>query len=73
MMNRWKQKCTTKSIKEKASVLNDLKKSMSNKEVAKKFGVPKSMLSTWVKNKEKILKAHEVGDTKQQKTENSRI
>ena len=28
---------------------------MSNKDVAAKYGVQKSTLSTWVKNKEKIL------------------
>ena len=28
---------------------------MSNKDVAAKYGVPKNTLSTWVKNKEKLL------------------
>ena len=61
MMNRWKQRYTTKSVKEKTNALNDLKKGMLNKEFAKKSGIPKNTLSTWVKNKEKILKAYEAG------------
>ena len=39
---------------------------MSNKYVAAKFGVPKHTLSTWVKNKEKLLDAL---DIKRQKLE----
>ena len=47
------EKVTSKSVKEKVNALNDLKKGMSNKEVAKKYGVAKNTLSTWVNNKEK--------------------
>ena len=32
---------------------------MTNKEAADKFGVPKSNISTWIKNKEKIFQALE--------------
>lgn len=67
MMNRLKQKYTTKSVKEKAKALDDLQNGLSNKEVAKKYNVPKNTLSTWVKNKEKILKAYEEGHAKRQR------
>ena len=32
---------------------------MTNKEAADKFGVPKNIDSTWIKNKEKIFQALE--------------
>ena len=41
MINRWKQKYSKKYVKEKANVPNDLKKGMSNKEVAKKYSISK--------------------------------
>ena len=50
-----KQKYTTKSLKDKAKDLLDLQKGLSNKEVSKKYDVPKNTLSTWVKNKENVL------------------
>ena len=40
---------------------------MSNREVVKKYGVLKSMLSTRVKHKENLLKSYEAGHTKLQK------
>ena len=40
---------------------------MSKKEVVKKYGVLKSVLSTRVKNKENLLKSYEAGHTKLQK------
>ena len=58
---------TSKSVKEKVNALNDLKKGMSNKEVAKKYGVPKNTLSTWVNNKKKVLKAYETEHAKLQR------
>ena len=61
------EKVTSKSVKEKVNALNDLKKRMSNKEVAKKYGVPKNTLSTWVNNKEKVLRAYETGHAKLQR------
>ena len=64
-MNRWKQKCTTKSVKEKSNSLNDLKNGMSNK--AKKYGVPKNELASWVEYKLKILKNYEAGHVEQQR------
>ena len=40
---------------------------MLNKKVAKKYNVPKNTLSTWVKNKEEILKANKAGHAKRQR------
>ena len=65
MMNRWKQKYTTKSVKEKSNSLNDLKNGMSNK--AKKYGVPKNELANWVEYKLEILKNYEAGHVEQQR------
>ena len=61
------EKVTSKSVKEKVNALNDLKKGMSNKEVAKKYGVAKNTLSAWVNNKEKVLRAYETGHAKLQR------
>ena len=36
-----------------------LEKGLSNKEVARKYNVPKNTISTWVKNKDKILSSLE--------------
>ena len=42
MMNHWKLKFTSKSVNEKAGALDDVKKNDSNREIAKKFGIPKT-------------------------------
>ena len=44
-----------KSLKEKYDALKDLEKGASNGSVAKKYNTPKNTLSTWVKNKQKII------------------
>ena len=36
---------------------------MSNKDVAVKYGVPRNTVSTWLKNKEKLVSAFESGKT----------
>ncbi|XP_065674129.1 tigger transposable element-derived protein 4-like [Hydra vulgaris] len=58
-----KRKLTNKSIIEKCKALKDLETGMSNKEVAKKYGVPKNTLSTWIKNKTKLLTSLEKNGT----------
>ena len=52
-----KQKYTHKTLREKCQALKDLEKGESNKDVAAKYNVPKNILSTLVKNKEKLLDA----------------
>ena len=54
-----KWKCNHKLLCEKFQTLKDLKKGMSNKDIAAKYGVPKNTLSTLVKNKEKLLNSLE--------------
>ena len=39
-----------------------LQKEMCNNDVPSKYGVPKNTLSTWVKNKEKLLDSLEKGN-----------
>ena len=48
-----KRTLNNKSLVEKCKALKDLENGMTNKEVAVKYGVPKSTVSTWNKNKEK--------------------
>ena len=48
-----------KTWKEKCDILSHIKKGMTNKEAADKFGVPKNIDSTWIKNKEKFFQALE--------------
>ena len=48
---------------EKYQALKDLENGASNKTVAAKFNVPRNTISTWVKNKDKILKAYEEGNS----------
>ena len=45
-----------------AKALKILEKGMSNRDVAAKYGVPKNTLSSWVKNKEKLLDSAEKGN-----------
>ena len=58
-----KRKLSCKSLHEKYQALKDLENGASNKTVAAKFNVPRNTISTWVKNKDKILKAYEEGNS----------
>ena len=51
-----------------------LKEIRSKESAAKKYGVPKSIVSTWLANKDKILAAYESGEInpKRPKNEKSR-
>ena len=44
---------------EKCRTLKDIEKGLSNKDASLKYGVPPNSISTWIKNKEKYLKALE--------------
>ena len=54
-----KRKLTVKMLNEKCRALKDIEKGLSNKDVSLKYGVPPNTVSTWIKNKEKYLKALE--------------
>ena len=58
-----KRKLSCKSLHDKYQALKDLKNGASNKTVAVKFNVTRNTISTWVKNKDKILKAYEEGNS----------
>ena len=60
-MSREKRKLDINSLKEKYEALKDLEKGLSNKDVAVKYGIPRNTVSTWLKNKEKIVSAFESG------------
>ena len=54
-----KRKITVKTLNEKCMALKDIEKGLSNKDASLKYGVPPNTISTWIKNKEKYLKALE--------------
>ena len=63
-----KRKLNTKSIKDKYQALKEVKEGKSKLQVAAKYGIPKSTLSTWIKNKDKIFEAVKKGmNTKRQR------
>ena len=49
-------------IERKYNALQEILSGISKKSVAKKHGVPKSTVSTWLENKDKILAAYESGE-----------
>ena len=49
-------------IKRKYNALKEILSGISKKSVAKKYGVPKSTVSTWLANKDKIFAAYESGE-----------
>ena len=44
-----------KILAEKCKALKDLENGLSNKDVATKYGVQRNTVSTWVKNKHKLI------------------
>ena len=52
-----KRKLNVKNLNEKCKALRDLESSLSIKEVAAKYEVPKNTVSTCVKNKAKFFTA----------------
>ena len=49
-------------IERKYNALQEILSGISEKSVAKEYGVPKSTVSTWLVNKDKILAAYESGE-----------
>ena len=56
-----KRKLNTKSIKDEYSTLKEVEDGKTKSQVAAKYGIPKSTLSTWLKNKDKIFEATKKG------------
>ena len=57
-----KRKLNTKSIKDKYNALKEIEDDNPKPKVALKYGIPKNILSTWFKNKEKIFDAVKKGN-----------
>ena len=55
------RKITTKPLSENYKAIQDIEKGLSKKDVAEKYGVPFSTLSTWLKSKDKNAAAYEKG------------
>ena len=58
-MSAVKRKLKNTKILQKCKIIKEIEKGMTNKEASEKFGVPKNTISTWMKNKEKLLKGLE--------------
>ena len=50
-----KRKLNKKSIKDKYSALKEVEDGKTKSQVAAKYGIPKKILSTWLKSKDKIF------------------
>ena len=61
MLVAQKRKHVHKTLQEKCQALKDIEKGLPNKDVETKYGVPKNTISTWIKNKDKILSSLEKG------------
>jgi hypothetical protein len=55
----------TLSIQDKFNLIKDVDSGFKKKDIAIKYGVPKSTVSTILKNKEKVIKAIEEGTVSQ--------
>ena len=56
-----KRKLNTKSIEDKYNTLKEVEDGKTKSQVTAKYGIPKSTLSTWLKNKDKIFEATKKG------------
>ena len=54
-----KRKLTVETLDKKCRGLKDIEKGLSNKDASLKYGVSPNTISTWIKSKEKYLKALE--------------
>ena len=58
-----KRKISSNSLKDKYEALKKVERGIQNEYVAAQYNVPRNTLSTWIKNKEKIVKAFESGNS----------
>ena len=67
-----KRKFQARPLKQKYEVLQNVAKGEPKSTVARKYNVPKNTLSTWIKNKEKIIQSYrECGNVKRQRVQYS--
>ncbi|XP_063595645.1 tigger transposable element-derived protein 4-like [Penaeus indicus] len=57
-MSAVKRKLNNTKLIKKCQIIREVEKGMTNKEASEKYGVPK--ISTWMKNKEKLLQGHNI-------------
>ena len=50
-----KRKCNCQSLDKKLAALREVEKGRKKKDIANEFGIPQNTLSTWIKNKHKII------------------
>ena len=62
-----KRKLTKKTVIERCKAIKDLEQGMSKKDAANKYSVPRNTISTWFKNKEKLLSSLEKGRSNSKK------
>jgi len=60
-------KYSCKTLLNKYKALNKLESGIAKKDVAAQYKVPPNTLSTWIKNKDKIVKTFEGGDRHSQR------
>ena len=56
-----------KTLSDKYEALKKIERGIAKKDVAALYNVPPNTLSTWIKNKDKIVKAFEGGDSHSQR------
>ena len=66
-MSTVKRKLKNTKLAQKCEIIRLIEKGMTNKEASEKFGVPKNTISTWMKNKKKLLEGLEQGSSKAKK------
>lgn len=66
-----KWKLNAKSLGQKWQALKDLESSLNNKEVAKKYGLPKKTISAWTKSKTSYFATLEQSSSKREKLRDS--
>ena len=58
-MSAVKRKLKKTKLIQKCQIIRQIEKGVTNKEASEKFGVPKNIISTWMKNKDKVFEGLE--------------
>ncbi|XP_037779428.1 tigger transposable element-derived protein 4-like [Penaeus monodon] len=66
-MSAVKRKLNNTKLIKKCQIIREVEKGMTNKEASEKYGVPKNTISTWMKNKEKLLQGLEQSSSEAKK------
>ena len=63
-MSAVQRKLKNKKLIQKFQIIRQIEKGMTNKEASEKFGVPKTTISTWMKNNYKLFEGLSSSDAK---------